>query len=107
MKRKFTSILLTTAMMLMSVVTTRAGGPFESFDITGAPPSPIPGHLLARVIPIKWDARTIPVPYKINNTLDPVPNPLGAPFLYCGPGHRGHCRVRSMPGIRSQPPTST
>ena len=81
MKRKFTSILLTTAMMLMSVVTTRAGGPFESFDITGAGPSPIPGHLLARVIPIKWDARTIPVQYRINNTLDPVPNPLGAPIL--------------------------
>jgi len=81
MKRKFTSILLTTAMMLMSVVTTRAGGPFESFDITDAGPSPIAGHLLARVIPIKWDARTIPVQYRINNTLDPVPNPLGAPFL--------------------------
>ena len=81
MKRKFTSILLTAAMMLMSVVTTRAGGPFETFDITDAPPSPIPGHLLARVIPIKWDARSIPVPYRINNTLDPIPNPLGAAFL--------------------------
>ncbi|HEY9503450.1 MAG TPA: hypothetical protein VIR01_17570, partial [Pyrinomonadaceae bacterium] len=79
--RKLTSILLTTSMLLMSVVTIRAGGPFESFDITGAGPSPIPGHLLARVIPIKWDVRTIPVPYRVNNTLDPIPNPLGAPFL--------------------------
>ena len=81
MKRKLTSILLTTSMILMSIVTARAGGPFESFDITGAGPSPIPGHLLARVIPIKWDARTIPVPYRINNTLNPIPNPLGPAFL--------------------------
>jgi len=73
--------LLTTSMILMSVATTLAGGPFESFDITNAGPSPIPGHLLARVIPIRWDARTIPVPYRVNNTQDPVPNPLGAPFL--------------------------
>jgi hypothetical protein len=68
-------------MILMSVVTTRAGGAFESFDITNAPPSPTAGQLIARVIPIKWDARSIPVQYRINNTLDPIPNPLGAPFL--------------------------
>ena len=48
--RKLTSILLTTSMLLMSVVTIRAGGSFESFDITGAGPSPIPGHLLARQV---------------------------------------------------------
>ncbi|HKR11140.1 MAG TPA: matrixin family metalloprotease [Pyrinomonadaceae bacterium] len=79
--RKFTSILLTMVMMLMSVVPALAGGAFESFDITNAPPSPIAGHLLARVIPIKWDARSIPVQYRINNTLDPIPNPLGPAFL--------------------------
>ncbi|HEU4711651.1 MAG TPA: matrixin family metalloprotease [Pyrinomonadaceae bacterium] len=79
--RKLTSILLTASLMLMSVVTTRAGGAFESFDITNAPPSPIAGHLLARVIPIKWDARSMPVQYRINNTLDPIPNPLGAAFV--------------------------
>ena len=81
MKRKLTSILLTTCMLLMSVVTTRAGGALESIDLTGAGPSPIAGHLLARVIGIRWDARSIPVQYRINSTLDPVPNPLGAPFL--------------------------
>ena len=82
MKRKLTSILLTTSMILMSVATTFAGGPFESFDLTNAGPSPIPGHLLARIIPIKWDARTIPVQYRVNNSQGPlVPNPLGAPFL--------------------------
>jgi hypothetical protein len=79
--RKLTSILLATSMILMSFATTLAGGPFESFDLTNAAPSPIAGHVLARVIPIKWDPRTIPVQYRVNNTLDPVPNPLGAPFL--------------------------
>jgi hypothetical protein len=68
-------------MILMSLSAARAGGPFESFDITNAGPSPIAGHVLARVIPIKWDPRTIPVQYRVNNTQDPVPNPLGAPFL--------------------------
>jgi len=81
MQRKLTSILLTTCMLLMSVATTRAGGPFETVDITAGPPSPIAGHILARVIGIRWDARSIPVQYKINNTLNPIPNPLGPAFL--------------------------
>lgn len=79
--RKLTSILLTTCMILMTAATSRAGGALETFDITGAGPSPIAGHLLARVIGIRWDARSIPVQYRVNNTLDPIPNPLGAPFL--------------------------
>jgi hypothetical protein len=58
-----------------------AGGPLESYDITAGVPSPIPGHIAARVIPIRWDARCMPVPYLVNNTLNPIPNPLGAPFL--------------------------
>lgn len=81
MNRKFTSILLTMCMLLMGVGNVRAGGALETIDITGAGPSPIAGHLLARVIGIKWDARSIPVQYRINDTLDPIPNPLGAAFL--------------------------
>jgi len=68
-------------MILMSVVSIRAGGALETIDITGAGPSPIPGHLLARVIGIRWDSRSIPVQYRVNNTLNPVPNPLGAPVI--------------------------
>jgi hypothetical protein len=81
MKRKLTSIFLTSCMILMSVASMRAGGALETIDITGAGPSPIPGHLLAKVIGIRWDARSIPVQYRVNNTLDPIPNPLGAAFL--------------------------
>lgn len=79
--RKFTSILLTSCMLLMTVVNVRAGGALESIDITAGAPSPIPGHILARVIGIRWDARSIPVSYKMNSTLNPIPNPLGPAFL--------------------------
>jgi hypothetical protein len=58
-----------------------AGGALEQIDITGNVPSPIPGHLVARLVPIFWDARCIPVNYVVNNTQDPVPNPLGPAFL--------------------------
>jgi hypothetical protein len=68
-------------MLLMTVVNVRAGGALESIDITAGTPSPIPGHILARVIGIRWDARSIPVSYKMNNTLNPIPNPLGPAFL--------------------------
>lgn len=81
MRRKLTSILLTTCMIMMSVASVRAGGALETFDITAGAPSPIPGHILARIIGIRWDARSIPVQYRINNTLDPIPNPLGPAFL--------------------------
>ena len=80
-RRKFTSILLTLCLLLMSVVNARAGGALETIDLTNAGPSPIAGHLLARVIGIRWDARSIPVQYRVNNTLDPIPNPLGPAFL--------------------------
>jgi Matrixin len=58
-----------------------AGGAVVQIDITNAQPSPIPGQLAAKLVGIKWDARSIPVNYSMNNTLDPIPNPLGAPVL--------------------------
>lgn len=58
-----------------------AGGALEQVDITGNVPSPIAGHVNARLVPIFWDARCIPVQYRMNNTLDPIPNPLGPAFL--------------------------
>jgi Matrixin len=81
MMRKFTAMLLSASLMLMSFASARAGGGLETIDITAGAPSPIPGHLLARVIPIRWDERSIPVQYRVNNTLDPIPNPLGPAFL--------------------------
>lgn len=81
MNRKLTSVFILLCLMLMSVANTRAGGALETIDITDARPSPIAGELLARVIGRRWDSRCIPVQYRVNNTLDPVPNPLGTSFL--------------------------
>ena len=88
MMRKLTAILLTTSMILMSVVTARAGGPFETFDITGAGPSPIPGHMLARVIPIKWDARQSRFHIASITLSIRFPTRWG-PDFDCGSGHAG------------------
>lgn len=81
MKKKIISICLSIFMVLVSALPALAGGALETIDITNAPPSPIAGHLLAKVIGIKWDARSIPVNYSMNTSLSPIPNPLGAPFL--------------------------
>jgi hypothetical protein len=58
-----------------------AGGRLEQIDITGNVPSPTRGSIVARLIGIQWDTRAIPVRYRVNNSSDPIPNPLGAPFL--------------------------
>jgi hypothetical protein len=58
-----------------------AGGFLESLDITGRVPSPIPGQINARLVRRFHDPRCIPVQWRVNNTQDPIPNPLGAPVL--------------------------
>ena len=58
-----------------------AGGFLESLDVTGFVPSPIPGQVNARLVRIFHDPRCIPVPWHVNNTIDPIPNPLGAPVI--------------------------
>jgi hypothetical protein len=61
-----------------------AGGFLESLDITGSVPSPVPGQINARLVRIFHDPRCIPVQWRVNNTQDPIPNPLGAPVLSLG-----------------------
>ena len=80
-EKKIFNFGLCLCLALANVITVRAGGAVVTFDITDGQPSPIPGQVIAKVIGIKWDVRSIPVQYSINNTLDPIPNPLGAPVL--------------------------
>src|SRR5262245_45120905 len=61
--------------------TLTAGGRLETIDITGRTPSPNAGQIVARLIGIQWDTRAMPVTYRVNNSLDPIPNPLGPAFL--------------------------
>ena len=72
---------LLTALLIAPAASLHATGALETINITAMAPSPIAGHILANVIGIHWDARAIPVRYSMNSTLDPVPNPLGAPVL--------------------------
>ncbi|HKX26116.1 MAG TPA: matrixin family metalloprotease [Blastocatellia bacterium] len=81
MKRTITYTLLSCCLVLSSAINGLAGGPLQTVDISRLEPSPIPGFLTAPVVGIKWDARSIPVAYSLNSTLDPIPNPFGAPVL--------------------------
>ncbi len=79
--RKLTAIVLSAALVAAQGAALRAGGVLETINITGNVPSPIAGHIVARLVGIKWDVRSIPVQYRINSTLDPIPNPIGVPEL--------------------------
>src|SRR5262249_1233745 len=81
--KKIFNFGLCLCLALANVITALAGGRLETFAITNSP-SPIPGQVIAKVIGINWDTRSIPVKYSMNNTLDPIPNPLGAPLLTLG-----------------------
>jgi len=80
-EKKIFTFGLCLCVALANVITALAGGRLEQIDITGNVPSPIPGQLVAKLVGIRWDARSIPIKYSMNNTLDPIPNPLGAPVL--------------------------
>jgi Matrixin len=80
-EKKIFTFGLCLCLALANVITALAGGALEQINITGNVPSPIPGQLVAKLTGIKWDTRSIPVKYSMNSTLDPIPNPLGAPVL--------------------------
>ena len=61
-----------------------AGGALEQINLSGATPSPFTGFVQVPLVPIRWDARCIPIEYRVNDTLDPIPNPLGSPVLSLG-----------------------
>jgi hypothetical protein len=82
--KKAVTASLCLALTLGTGFTLHAGGVLETVDITAGTPSPISGHVLARVIGIRWDNRAIPVKYRVNDSTGPdVPNPLApaAPVL--------------------------
>jgi matrixin len=77
MKKKIFSVVLSAVMMFATVIPVLAGGALEQIDVTGNVPSPIPGHVIGKLVGIKWDARCIPVEYSMNTSLGPnIPNPL-------------------------------
>jgi hypothetical protein len=77
------AIVSTALLLLASLAAVRlpAATPVQELDLTGFVPSPWPGLVLGKVVAEHWDARCIPVKFKINTTQDPIPNPLGNPFF--------------------------
>jgi hypothetical protein len=59
-----------------------AGGRLlTDLDFTGFRPSPIPGQIIAKVLAAQWDTRQIPVQFRVNGSLNPIPNPIGPSFV--------------------------
>jgi hypothetical protein len=59
----------------------RGGGNLEVFDFTNAPPSPIPGHVIATTRGTQFDTRCLPLAYRLDTKVDPIPNgTAGAPL---------------------------
>lgn len=66
---------------LAGMAPAQAGGNLEIFDFTNAPPSPIPGHVIATTRGKQFDARCLPLAYRIDTAVDPIPNgTAGAPL---------------------------
>lgn len=59
-----------------------AGGNLETYRRTGV--FPFAGFETVQIVPIRWDARTLPVRYRVNSTFGTIPNPLGPAFLSLG-----------------------
>ena len=81
MPKKNIAVVLSLVATLYAGITLKAGGVLETVDITANIPSPVSGQLLGRVIGIRWDDRSIPVAYRVNDSFAEVPNPLGEPVL--------------------------
>jgi hypothetical protein len=76
-----TCFCLILAATLSGVRPAMAGGAQETIDLDGFVPSPVPGEFITPVVVTRWDARCMPLEVKVNDTLDPIPNPLGVDFL--------------------------
>jgi hypothetical protein len=80
--RTNSKIVLLSLLLLCGITNpARGGGNQEMIDVSGRVPSPFPGLIIGRTAPLKWDTRCLPVQFRVNDALDPIPNPLGPPVL--------------------------
>ena len=80
-RKSLALLVVALAVVALGRTSLKAGGFLEQIDITGNTPSPIPGQVIGRLVPIRQDTRALPVRYSMNTSLSPIPNPLGAAFL--------------------------
>ncbi|HSF40213.1 MAG TPA: matrixin family metalloprotease [Thermoanaerobaculia bacterium] len=103
MRKTFTKVSLAVLLAASIGVPAFAGGALEQIDITGNVPSPVPGFIDGTLVPIHWDSRCLPIQYVVNNTQNPIPNPLGPAFLTLADATAG---IQSAMNAWNQIPTS-
>ena len=81
MKRWIWIVSLSLLLTLGNVTASRAGGTRDVFEVGDFTPSPIPGQIIADVVPIRVNPFCVPLVFRVNGTIDPLHNPLGADFL--------------------------
>jgi hypothetical protein len=78
LKKSLTLALWLAAAALPLAATTNV----QEIDLTGTQVSPrFPNLILGYPIPQRWQHCST-LRFRVNNTIDPIPNPLGAPFLH-------------------------
>jgi hypothetical protein len=87
-EKKIFTFGLCLCLALANVITALAGGALEQIDISGNVPSPIPGQLVAKLVGIKWDTRSIPVKHA-----GPDPEPARSAGFDAGPGPGGFADI--------------
>jgi hypothetical protein len=80
MKNGIRIVVLAAFLAAGAVLPAAAGGTREVFKLTDTP-SPIAGQFVAEVVPLKIDPSCIPLTFRVNNSIDPLHNPLGPAFL--------------------------
>lgn len=84
MRSLLRNLLLATICLSLSPVVSPipqalAGGFLEVIDVTDPRPGPVSAVAFVPEVPVRWDARCMPVPFRLNDTLDPIPSPLPGP----------------------------
>jgi hypothetical protein len=82
MARRYIAMILCFSVVLSCGLTARAGGNLLALDLTGFEPAPFGyGFFKGRFVDQKWDARSIPVQFTLDNDNDPIPNPNGPSII--------------------------
>ncbi len=57
------------------------GNPLQALDYSAGKPAPIPGQVLAFPVAIRWHDTCLPLKYRMNTSVDPIPNSRNAELL--------------------------
>ena len=55
--------------------------PLQALDYSQGAPSPIPGQVLAVPVSLRWNDNCLPLKYRMNSSIDPIPNAHNAELL--------------------------